>query len=77
MITSVNLLDSEIYEIQEVWTGQKDLWYANDALKLLPKGLQFFAPCPLQNHPKSWGLKWVNHPDALHCFAGLTFCPWV
>ena len=32
MITSVNLLDSEIFEIQEVWTGQRDLQYANDAL---------------------------------------------
>ena len=22
------------------------------------------------------GVKGVHHPDALHCFAGLTFCPW-
>ena len=54
MITSISLLDSEIYEILEVWTRQENPQYANDALKLLPKGLQFSAPCPLQNHPKSW-----------------------
>ena len=57
MIVSVNLLDSEIYKIQEVWTGQKDLRCANDALKSLPKGLQFFhTMCPSEL-PKVMGLK--------------------
>ena len=28
-----HLLDSEIYKIQEVWNGQRDLWYANYVLK--------------------------------------------
>ena len=39
MIISDDLLDSEILEIQEVWTGQGDLQYANDVLKNLPEGL--------------------------------------
>ena len=33
MIMSLDLLNSEICEIQEVWTGWEDLWYAIDALK--------------------------------------------
>ena len=39
MIICASLLDSEIYEIQEIWTGPEDLQYTNDALKSLPKGL--------------------------------------
>ena len=53
MITSASLLGSQIYEIQEVWGGQSELQYANDALKTLPKGLQFFCPYHPQNCPKS------------------------
>ena len=74
MIASISLLDSKIYEIQEVWTGQEDLQYANDALKLLTKGLQLFCPVSSSESPKVMGLKGVHHPDA-HChFARLTFC---
>ena len=39
MIPHVGLLDSQIYEIQEAWTGQGDLRYTNDALRTLPNGL--------------------------------------
>ena len=76
MIASVGLLDSEIYEIQEVWTEKEDFWYPNDVLKLLPEGLQFFCPIFPSELPMVMGLKGVHHPDALHHFAGLTFCPW-
>ena len=38
MIKSAGLLHSEIYEIQETWTGWHELQYANYALKTLPKG---------------------------------------
>ena len=76
MITSVDLLDSEIYQIQEVWTGWGDLQYANDALKLLPKGLQFFCQVSPSESPKVMDPRGVHHPAALHHFAGLTFCPW-
>ena len=44
MVTSASLLGSQIYEIQEVWRGQNELWYANDVLKTSPRGLQFFCP---------------------------------
>ena len=76
MTTYVDLLDSEIYEIQEVWTGQEDLQYANDTVKSLPKGLWFFCPMSLSESPKVMGLKGIHHPDALCHFAQLTCCPW-
>ena len=76
MIISADLLDSKIFKIQEVWTGQEDLQYANDALKTLLKGLQFFClVLPLES-PKVMGLEGIHCPDAPHCLAGVTFCPW-
>ena len=74
MTTSVDLLDSAIYEIQEVWTGWEDLQYINDVLKSLPKGLQFFHPMSPLESPKVMGLKGIHHPNALHHFARLNFC---
>ena len=76
MITSVNLLDSEIYEIQEVWTRQKDLWYIHWVMKSSPKGLQFFHLVSPSELPKVMGLKRIHHPDALHHNTGLPYCPW-
>ena len=76
MTTSVDFLESEIYEIQEIWTRQEDLQYTNDVLKSLPKGLQFFCPVSPLESPKVMGLKGIHYPDALCCFAGLTFYPW-
>ena len=62
MITSVDLLDSEIYKTHEA--------------RSLPKSMWLSTPCPLHNHQKVMGLKDIHHPDALCCFARLTFCPW-
>ena len=76
MIKFANLLGSDIHKIQEAWTGQEDLQYANDVLKTSPKGLWFFCPISSSESPKVMGLKGIHHMDALHCFAGLTFCPW-
>ena len=59
MIMSVNHIDSEIYKIQEVLTGQKDLRYANDVLK----SLQFFHLISPLESPKFMGLKGIHHPD--------------
>ena len=76
MISHVNLLDSQIDKIQEAWTGQSDLQYTNNALRTLPKGLQFFCPISSLESPKVMGLTGVYKPDALHHFASMTFCPW-
>ena len=76
MITYANLLGSQVYEIQEVWMGWEDLWYVNNVLKTLPKGLQFFHPVPPMELPKVMDLTRFHNPDALCCFAGVTFCHW-
>ena len=73
MVTSASLLGSQIYKIQEVWRGQDELWYANDVLKTLPKGLQFFCPVSPSESPKVMGLAGIHNPDTLHCFASVTF----
>ena len=54
----------------------EDLQYANDTLKTLPKSLLFFCPVSPKELPKVMGLTGVHNPDALHYFAGVTFCPW-
>ena len=76
IIVHAKLLGSQIYEIQEVWTGQDDLRYANDALKTLLKGLQFFCPVSPKESPKVMGLTGLHNLDALCHFARVTFCPW-
>ena len=76
MIESNNLLCSEIYEIQETWTGQHELQYANHALKTLLKGLKFFCPVSPSESPKVMGLTDIHHPNALHHFNGVTHCLW-
>ena len=76
MISHVCLLDSEIYEIQEAWTGWDNLWYANNALRTSAKGLQFFCPMSPLEFPKFMGLTGVHNPNTLHHFASITFCSW-
>ena len=76
IIESVGLLHSEIYEIQETWTGQCKLQYANYALKTLPKGLKFFHPVSPSESLKVMGLTGIHHPNALHHFNWVTHCPW-
>ena len=76
MITSASLLGSKIYEIQESWEGQSELWYANDTLRALPKGLQIFHAISPSGLPKVMGLAGIHNPDALCHFSGMTFCPW-
>ena len=76
MIKSAGLLSSEMHKIKETWTGQSELQYANYALRSLPKGLRFFCPVSPSGTPKVMGLTSIHHPDALHCFNGVTHCPW-
>ena len=76
MITSTDLLESEIYEIQEVWTRWKHLRYANFALRSWHKSLCFFHLVSPSESPKVMGLKGIHHPNALCHHAGLSYCPW-
>ena len=57
MIISAGLLYSKIYEIQEIWMGPEDLWYANDVLKICQRVCSSSTPYPLWNHPRSWACK--------------------
>ena len=68
MVESASLLGSEIYEIQETWTGRCELEYTNYTLKILPKGLKFFCPVSPLESPKVKGLASIYHPDVLHHF---------
>ena len=76
MITSTNLLGSKVYEVQEVWAGQKDLRCTHHAMRGLPQGLQFFHLVPSSESPTVMRLKEIHHPNTLHCHAGLSYCPW-
>ena len=76
MIETAGLLDSAIYEIQEAWTGQKELQHADYALRTLPKGLGFFHVVSPLESPKVMGLMSIHHPKALCHFQGVTQCPW-
>ena len=76
MAKSANLLVTSIHEIQAIWMGPDELRQANYALRSLPKGLKFLCVVPLSESPKVIGLVGIHDPDALHCFNGLTHCPW-
>ena len=73
---SAGLLCTTIHEIQAVWMGLDELWQANYALRSLPKGLKFLHAVPPSESLKVMGLVGIHDPDALHCFNGLTHCPW-
>ena len=75
MIESAGLIGSEIYKIQETWTGQHELEYANYTLKTVLKGLKFFCPVSPLESPKAMGLTGIHHPNALCHFNGVTHCP--
>ena len=54
MIISTNLLNSDIFEIQENWTRWEDLQATNNTLKALLKGIWFFWTILPMKSPKSW-----------------------
>ena len=54
MIGYADLLGFQIDEIQEVWMGPEDLWYADNALKTLPKDLHFSTLYQLRHYLRSW-----------------------
>ena len=76
MATSTELLGTSIYEIQASWTGPDELRQANYALRSLLMGLKFLCVVPPSESPKVMGLVGIHDPDALHCFSGITHCPW-
>ena len=76
MARDMNLLNSEIHEVQEVWTGQRGLKATNHAAQAFPKDIQFFCMVSLNESPNIMGLKGVHSLEALHWWGGHSFCPW-
>ena len=76
MATSVYLMGSEVHEVQEVWTGQKDLRaiYWHD--KNFPKNIHFFRVLPPTESPKIMGLRGVHSPKDLQWWCPVSFCLW-
>ena len=76
LIQDAGLLGETIHKIQVSWNGPVELTHANYFLKSLPKGLTFLGMVSAKESPKIMGLKGIHDPDALHHFAGYTYCPW-
>ena len=60
MAQGMNLLDSEIHEVQEVWTGWRGLRAANHATQTSPRGIQFFHVVSPNELPDIMGLRGVH-----------------
>ena len=71
-----HLMDSEIHEVVEVWTGWKDLWATHHTVKGSPKCIHCFWVVPPTKLPKIMGLKGIHSPEVLCQHVGLSFCPW-
>ena len=76
MAQTTKLLDSDIYEVKEVWAGPDTLQQANYALRTLLKGLRFLRVVPLSVSPNVMGLMGIHDLDALYHFNGMTHCTW-
>ena len=76
MAKSAKLLGTSIHDIQVLLRGPDELRQVNYALRSLPKGLKFLCVVLPSESPKVMGLVGIHNLDALHCFNGLTHCPW-
>ena len=74
MVTSTGLLGSDVHEVQQVWTGWKDLWVAHCMLKV-PKGHPFLLSGASHWITQDHGFKGNPFPKALRWQSGLS-CAW-
>ena len=75
MAWETGLLNVEICEVQEVWTGWQELKAFNCAIKASQRNIQFFMVMPTES-PNIMGLKEIHCPEAL-CWQGShSYCPW-
>ena len=66
MACETNLLNTEIYKMQEVWTSQQGLKAANHAAKASQRDIQFFCMVMPTESPNIMGLKGIHSSKALH-----------
>ena len=76
MATSVGLMDSEVHEVQELWTGCKTIWATDSMVKGSTKGIQIFQVVPPTKLPKIMRLNGIHSPKTLCRQTGLSFCLW-
>ena len=69
-------MGSDVNEVQEAWTGQKDLWVTHPVAKCSPKDIHFFWVVPPTKLPKIMGLRGIHSSEALRWQGGLSFCLW-
>ena len=74
MARATNLLDTEIHEVQEVWTGWQGSKATNHAAKASQRDIQFFCMVMPNESPNIMGLKGIHSPKALHQ-GSCSFCP--
>ena len=65
MAQETNLLNVEIYEVQEAWTSQQGLRATNHAAKASQRDIQFFCLVTPTKLPNIMGLKGIHSPKAL------------
>ena len=65
MTTSTNLLNTEVYEVQETWGSQKDLRAANELARASLKDIYFFQIILPMELPKIMDLKGIHSTKAL------------
>ena len=66
MAWETNHLNTKIYEVQEVWTGQWGLKAVNCAMKASQRDIQSFHTVTPTKSPNIMGLKGIPSPKALH-----------
>ena len=76
MSWDMNLLNSKMHEVQEIWTSCRRLRAASHAMQTSPKDIQFFCMVSPKKSPNIMGLKGVHSPEALHWQGSYSFCPW-
>ena len=65
MATFANLIGTKVHEVQQAWTGQKDLRAAHHVAKTSPKDIHFFRIVLPTESPKIMGLRGIYSPEAL------------
>ena len=76
MADSAGLLESDIYKVQDAWTGQKDLCTANHTVKASQKNIQFFCLVTPTKLPCIMGLEGIHSLEALCRWGSHSYCPW-
>ena len=73
MADSAGLFRSDIYEVQDAWTGWKDLCTTNHAAKASQRNICLVTPT---ESPNIMGLEGIHSLEALHRWGGCSYCLW-